>query len=369
MGYINSKKYGTSVQHYKKKNGDIAFYITYKDEYNKLKRLKIGDKSSGVNEQYCYQKRIEILNSIRLGEEPPVLANKKKKKIVTLDDIAEIYFKQKEVHAKDNVKSYQKYSTKLKVYFGQMNIYDITPDKILEYQLKMKKDGLAPATINYTTTFLGTLFNIAIEEELYTKQNPLQSKKIKKLKVDNQRDRYLDTQEIEMLFDKIEDPQVKLFVELSLSTGGRLETILNIQKKDINFKDANISLKDLKNDSTYTGFISANILDNLKKCAKSLVANDYIIGGINTKYPSRTIQRKLKNIFDELFNEGLDTKDAKNRVVTHTLRHTFASHLAINGTPIYTIQKLMNHRDINMTLRYAKLAPDSGKDFVDDLYK
>ena len=38
-------------------------------------------------------------------------------------------------------------------------------------------------------------------------------------------------------------------------------------------------------------------------------------------------------------------------------------------TPIYTVQKLMNHRDINMTLRYAKLAPDSGKDFVDELYK
>ena len=28
----------------------------------------------------------------------------------------------------------------------------------------------------------------------------------------------------------------------------------------------------------------------------------------------------------------------------------------------------MNHRDINMTLRYAKLAPDSGKNFVNDLY-
>jgi len=87
------------------------------------------------------------------------------------------------------------------------------------------------------------------------------------------------------------------------------------------------------------------------------------------KFPTRTIRRKLKNIFDKLFNKGLDSKDSKNRVVTHTLRHTFASHLAINGTPIFTIQKLMNHNDINMTLRYAKLAHDSGKDFVNELYK
>lgn len=65
----------------------------------------------------------------------------------------------------------------------------------------------------------------------------------------------------------------------------------------------------------------------------------------------------------------LESRDAQNRAVVHTLRHTFASHLAINGTPIFTIQKLMNHKDINMTLRYAKLAPDSGRDFVNDLYK
>lgn len=70
---------------------------------------------------------------------------------------------------------------------------------------------------------------------------------------------------------------------------------------------------------------------------------------------------------DDLFNQGLDSSDAKNKVVIHTLRHTFASHLAINGTPIYTIQKLMNHKDITMTLRYPKLAPDSGRDSISRL--
>ena len=63
-----------------------------------------------------------------------------------------------------------------------------------------------------------------------------------------------------------------------------------------------------------------------------------------------------------------DEKDyRKYKVVIHTLRHTFASHLAINGTPIFTIQKLMNHKDIKMTLRYAKLSPDSGRASVIEL--
>ena len=39
---------------------------------------------------------------------------------------------------------------------------------------------------------------------------------------------------------------------------------------------------------------------------------------------------------NELFNQGLEKDDSKNRTVIHTLRHTFASHLAINGTPIFT---------------------------------
>ncbi|WP_365943733.1 tyrosine-type recombinase/integrase [Sulfurimonas sp.] len=67
-------------------------------------------------------------------------------------------------------------------------------------------------------------------------------------------------------------------------------------------------------------------------------------------------------MLDKLFNK--DDIDVKYRVVIHTLRHTFASHLAINGTPIFTIQKLLNHKDIKMTLRYAKLAPDTGRDCI-----
>ncbi|WP_414017276.1 tyrosine-type recombinase/integrase [Aliarcobacter butzleri] len=55
-------------------------------------------------------------------------------------------------------------------------------------------------------------------------------------------------------------------------------------------------------------------------------------------------------------------------MVFHSLRHTFASHLAINGTPIFRIQKLINHKDIRMTLRYAKLSPDSGRESVKHLY-
>jgi len=41
----------------------------------------------------------------------------------------------------------------------------------------------------------------------------------------------------------------------------------------------------------------------------------------------------------------------------YTIRHTFASCLAIKGTPIHTIQELLGHKDLRMTLRYAHLSP------------
>lgn len=57
-------------------------------------------------------------------------------------------------------------------------------------------------------------------------------------------------------------------------------------------------------------------------------------------YQPTTIQRLMLDILNKLFNHGLEENDRKNRAVVHTLRHTFASHLAINGTPIFTIQKI-----------------------------
>ena len=42
----------------------------------------------------------------------------------------------------------------------------------------------------------------------------------------------------------------------------------------------------------------------------------------------------------------------------HTLRHTFASRLVKAGVGLWTVQELMGHKDISMTLRYIHLLPD-----------
>jgi hypothetical protein len=42
----------------------------------------------------------------------------------------------------------------------------------------------------------------------------------------------------------------------------------------------------------------------------------------------------------------------------HALRHTFASHFMMAGGNILSLQKLLGHHDLSMTLIYSHLAPD-----------
>lgn len=44
--------------------------------------------------------------------------------------------------------------------------------------------------------------------------------------------------------------------------------------------------------------------------------------------------------------------------LTHVLRHTFASHFMMNGGNILTLQKILGHSSLTMTMRYAHLAPE-----------
>jgi integrase len=61
---------------------------------------------------------------------------------------------------------------------------------------------------------------------------------------------------------------------------------------------------------------------------------------------------------------GLKTPDG---VTYHTTRHTFGSWLAMRGVPIKTIQELLGHKNISMTMRYAHLTEDVKKEAVNVL--
>ena len=351
----------------KSKVVDKVFLIRYRDN-DKDKLITVGKYSAGIRLNYCKQKRNEILNQIRLGEVPNTIKAKRvKKDIVVFDTIANDYFEYASVHNRDFKNTKSRYTLHIKPYIGNSDIEAIKLEHIeLIQKDKMKK--LAAKTVNHIIQIISTIYNFAIDRDKYKGANP--TKRLKKIKCDNARERFLSIKEIKKLEKEVQnDEQLYLFVKLALCTGGRFETVKSIKKKDINLDTKMINLTDFKNGTSYKGFIPEDLIELLEVRMDEIGYNDEILNYHHTKDLQSKISKKLRPILNRLFNVGLDSSDFKNRVVIHTFRHTFASHLAINGTPIFTIQKLLNHKDITMTMRYAKLAPDSGMEQVNKLYK
>lgn len=342
---------------------DKTYYIRYKDKNNKDKEIKIGKYSEGFRENYCNQLRNEIITKQRIGEEPPAATRNKKKKILSIETISENYFSEKKEGGYKGTDE-SNYKNYILPYFKTLDFENISKNdiQIFSNQLKktkslIKKELISDKTINNILNFLKTLIKYAFKND-YIKNDF--SKYIQLLEIDNARERFLTKDEIKLLFDYSKDDEtLYLLFKLALNTGGRLATLLNIHKKDIDFTHDLLTLKDFKNNSTYKAFLTDDLKGLLEKRVNSLKPNDKLF----ISNPERRLRAKL----DELFNKDIDDNDRKNKIVFHSLRHTFASHLAINGTPIFTIQKLMNHKDIRMTLRYAKLSPDSGREAVINL--
>jgi len=364
---IKTKK--TGVYYNDLADGDKVFYFTYNDinDNKKKKWVKVGKYSDGIREINAFNLRAEQLSKMQHGEDITVIAAKKKKEIITFDNLAQTYFKDK--NSTQNRMS--RYNTHIKKAIGNKDIHKISKENIEKLLKDVEATGRANQTLNSIKELISTIYNHHIKNYDLEIINPCI--KVKRYKVDNNRERYLSLSEIKELKEAIKDNfLVSLFVDLSLQTGGRFETILHIQKKDINLDSGTVTLKNLKTKSTYTGYLQKEFLESIKDYLKGLNINDYVVSFEDahaTKLTQRHLQHRIKPLLDELFNKGLDTKDAKNRAVIHTFRHTFASHLAINGIPIFTIKELMNHAKIEQTIRYAKLSPENGKNAVQGLYR
>ena len=230
---------------------------------------------------------------------------------------------------------------------------------------------LKPSTINDYRNIINAICNYAIKTDIYDGKNP--TKYFEKLKVDNRREKFLTKSEILDLLESVKsDATLLLFTKLSLSVGGRMGTVLNIKKRDVDLENEIITLKNVKSNKTYNGYITdSELTDLLKNRMKSIGNNDFLIGKEGVKNAERYIRKKMKVIYDELFNYDLDPNDVnynKYKVVNHTLRHTFCSTLGMKGVSPFEIQTLSNHSNLSSVMWYVKLSPQFSKDKVNGLY-
>lgn len=367
-------------------DGTKTYYIRYRHN-GKLIREKVGRSNEGIDVAYCKRLRGERISIKRHGELAPSEIKKAKlRNVISFDSVAQEYLAEI-ANLPDGKTTAGRYKNHLIKPFGLKNLDEISKEDIEQF---MKDKGKAVSyktgrtysnkSINDMVNLINTIIKYGISKYNLVMTSPAigKSKKdrgsngVVRLSEDNARQRYLSPDEIRLLYKALDEREgrdsmtddLKLLVRLGLSTGARLTSLLNIRKSDVNIADATVTIKDFKNDSTYTGFLNDGVIEILKPILKIIKPMDCVIGRSNKPKDRTNISFSLQPVLNKLFNEGLNVDDAQNRVVIHTLRHTFGSLLAIKGTPIFTVQKLMNHKSIEMTMRYAKLAPDQGKDAV-----
>ena len=137
MTYIKSKKF-EGVYQYPMINGDISYSITYKDNYNKTVRKKIGKKSEGITESYCSQIRGETISKLRLGELPPKIAIQKKQNVVTLDSLWEFYHTNKDTKSLHKFKG--KYEKRIQPLLGKKDLRYFIEIDLKKFHLTLLHD-------------------------------------------------------------------------------------------------------------------------------------------------------------------------------------------------------------------------------------
>ena len=347
---------------------DTKVYISI----NNSRRL-LGLKSSGITELYAFNFRNDEVARMKLGEDPR-LSNKKE--VLLFSELAEDWMdKQQAEQLKEAKKNTQRYHMHIEAYFAKLPANDIKPQMILEYK-KEKLNTLQPATVYYLCGIINSIFHNAIYRtgKMAAKTNPAY-KIFTKKEFNNKRERWLTLEEIHLLLHTIQksDSKVKLsgefFVRISLSTGVRIGSALILQKKHFNLEKRTVELYDAKNRQFYSAYLNDKLLstDYLHNMLDHLKNDDYVLRYKDKPLQRKTLHRFTYPIYKKLFNQGIDASDEKNKVCNHTLRHTFATH-AVKHNDIFLVQKLMNHKDINQTLRYAKVDEDKKAEAVAKMF-
>jgi integrase len=246
---------------------------------------------------------------------------------------------------------------------GIKNLEDINPGEIQLFQTFIMADHNARSYNNFLN-LLKSILNKAVEWGVI-KSNPI--KGCKPLKVPK-KVRFFSKEEIDKLYASADD-EMKLLLNLALYAGLRRNELYYLRWQDIDLKQRQIHVRPHedftpKNKKSATVPISTKLLDILKDAypkAKDLDDTKYVFAKYHRPDwvdPTHSLSKQFSHMARKatVKNAGL-----------HDCRHTFASYLVQNGTPLLVVKELLRHSDIQSTMVYAHLAPDQQKQAVEAL--
>ncbi|MCT4625697.1 site-specific integrase [Halodesulfovibrio sp.] len=276
----------------------------------------------------------------------------------TVKDAWNLYRELKLPSLKKPQNDIQVWEMHLAPYVADKELTAIRSVDVLRLRAKIEAKQLSPQSVHHVLALLRRLLHRAVEWELYT--GPLPAFDMPK--VQNDRTRFLTMEEAAILLLELKERST-LWHDISLfalSTGLRSGEIFNLLPEHINIATRSIAVMDTKSDNRVVPLNTAALeiaTSYMKRNTGSYLFTT--IHGNKIQYAGKVYRSAVRAC---KLNNGIG--DRRQRVVFHTLRHTFASWLVQGGFPIAVVSRLLGHSDIKMTMRYAHLAPQQGKEAV-----
>ena len=217
-----------------------------------------------------------------------------------------------------------------------------TVEMFAAYRTKRIGEGISQNNLNREHAYLRSVFNELTRLGHWKKDNPLAQ--LRSFKIQEIELSFLINEQIVSLFeamDKSRNPHVKLISKICLATGARWSegeelTLAQLRPGMIEFaRTKSGKVRGVPIDDT----LYAELIKHTKVHARVHRLFDYSISAFR-----EAVERS-----------GIVLTDGQ---MTHVLRHTFASHFMMNGGNILTLQRILGHANLTMTMRYAHLAPE-----------
>jgi integrase/recombinase XerD len=161
----------------------------------------------------------------------------------------------------------------------------------------------------------------------------------------------LSEPEVRRLFEAAEDLREQVILMTLYSAGLRLSELLHLQIKDIDSTKMQIRIRQGKGAKDRNVMLSRTLLEALRCYFRQYKPESWMFYGKTPQRPldERSVQRMVHRLSEKA---GLS-----QGVSTHTLRHSFATHLLEHGTELPYIQELLGHRSVRTTMLYTRVSP------------
>lgn len=274
------------------------------------------------------------------------------------DEVWAIYLESYKSRGKSWQHEEERYRKRVKPFFGDKKLSEIKVADIEKFVIMLRNTPNrmnrpnSPKTIRNIISLLSVTFNYAIKMGYFEKNNPCGRVR---LPVDNsQVENILSDDELGRLLEALnKNPANETYnvLKFLLFTGIRCGEAFKLVWSDVNFEKRQITLRNPKGGKDQILPINQSAFQVLAD-QKVLCESASVL-----VFPGQFNQIR-KRIWPDLWNQIKKSANITKKFRCHDLRHQYASMLASSGeVDIYTLQRLMTHKNFTTTQRYAHHFP------------